>query len=182
MKKTATILFSVLCSGAMMMGMVACSSGSQPAQNNPFGQTSTTTSSSIIPTPTPSQVTPVPTPSQAAPVPTPSQAAPTPQGLEGQLVGTWHMNLNLAGMDEATAQQYQQMFAGVSMTMILNADGSSSLVSSNTTTGESQNQSGTWTLADNTVTLTLSTGESEHYTYENGQLKGVESYIIYFTK
>ena len=111
--------------------------------------------------------------------PTPT---PTPTPASNEVVGTWHMNLDLSGMDEETAQQYRQYFAGVTMTLTLNADGSYAVVSSNASTGENQNTSGTWTMAGNTVTMTSSNGETENYTYANGRLTGVESYIIYFTR
>ena len=121
-----------------------------------------------------------PTPQTSVPTPTPT---PTPEPDGSALVGVWHMSLDLSGFDEATAEQYRQLFGGTAMTITLNADGSYQMAATNASTGQSQNSSGTWSMAGNTVTMTDSnTGGSENFTYANGRLASLETPFMYFTK
>ena len=63
------------------------------------------------------------------------------------------------------------------------ADGSYQMAATNASTGQSQNSSGTWSMAGNTVTMTDSnTGGSENFTYANGRLASLETTFMYFTK
>lgn len=118
--------------------------------------------------------------STPTPTPQPSTVTSTTNGTE--LVGTWTMNIDYSGMDTSTAEQYRQLFANVSMSLTLNADGSYQSSSINTSTGETTNASGTWSMAEQMVTMTGENGQTEHFTYANGRLNGVESYILYFTR
>lgn len=174
MKKLKVMLFSALLAGAVLTGMTACSSGDGTLQNsngpiNPFGNIVSNTSPQ----------TSVPPANTSVPTPNPN---PTPTDSSSEIVGTWYMNLDLSSLDEATAEQYRQAFAGVSMSITFTADGSFSSVMTNSSTGQSQNSQGTWSMSGNNVNMTGSNGEQENYTYANGRLTGVESYILYFTK